>query len=329
MQRIPVQIITGFLGAGKTTFLNHLIRELTDERLFVIENEVGKVNVDSELVMNGEEDIIGLTAGCLCCSLHNELLDALEEVSYRREEFDRLVIETTGVADPTSIIQTFLGNRMVERVFELEQVICLADAAHVEKNLAATDEARRQLVSADIVLLNKSDQVSKQELSRLSKVLHEIHPTATVFAGEQGVFPISEIFAVKPFQDEGTREISTLAPTGSHRHNDITTFTLSFDQPFELYTLGHELLRLVRLHSHQIYRIKGIIAASNLPTRVVIQSVRDSVVLTDGPPWEQASDRSSSIVFIGKDLKKAAIEKLLNRHIKKAANDHHSKSEIH
>lgn len=315
MQRIPVQLITGFLGAGKTTFLNHLIQERPNERLFVIENEVGKVNVDSELVMNGEEDIAGLTAGCLCCSLHDELLDALEQVSARREEFDRLVIETTGVADPTSIIQTFLGNRMVERVFDLQQVICLADAAYVEENLNATDEARRQLVSADVVLLNKCDKVSSTEVDRLVDTLKGIHPTATLFCGDHGTFPVDKVFAVRPFHDERTSQIAAEAPTGAHRHNDITTFTLSFDQPFRLDTFSNELVRLTRLYRHQVYRIKGIIAVNNTPTRVVIQSVRDSFVLTDGPPWGPDAERISQIVFIGKDVKKEVIQKLLSRHL--------------
>ena len=315
MERIPVQLITGFLGAGKTTFLNHLIQERPNERLFVIENEVGKINVDSELVMNGEEDIADLTAGCLCCSLHDELLGALEQVSERREEFDRLVIETTGVADPTSIIQTFLGNRMVERVFDLQQVICLADAAYVEENLNATDEARRQLVSSDVVLLNKCDQVLPSEVNRLVDTLQGIHPTATIFRGEQGVFPIDEIFSVRPFHDERTEQLATVAPVGSHQHNSITTFTLSFDRPFELQSLAHELMKLVKLYRHQVYRIKGIIAVDHTPTRVVIQSVRDTFVLTDGPPWDPKAERISQIVFIGKDVKREVIEKLLERHL--------------
>ncbi|MEM8582640.1 MAG: GTP-binding protein [Bacteroidota bacterium] len=315
MQRIPVLLITGFLGSGKTSFLNHLISERSDERLFVIENEVGKVNVDCELVMNGDEDIAGLTAGCLCCSLHDELLNVLEEVSMRRGEYDRLVIETTGVADPTSIIQTFLGNRMVERVFDLQLVICLADAAYIEENLNTTDESRRQLVSADVVLVNKSDRVSPSELEQVSDLLRGIHPTASIYTGQQGIFPIDEILEIKPFHDEQTRQIAELAPVGSHRHNDITTFTLSFDRPFRLDSLAHELVKLTRLYRHQVYRIKGIIAVEHAPTRVVIQSVRDSFVLTDGPMWEPGSDRISQIVFIGKEVKKSAIEKLLSRHL--------------
>lgn len=315
MQRIPVQLITGFLGAGKTTFLNHLIRERSDERLFVIENEVGKINVDCELVMNGEEDVAGLTAGCLCCSLHDKLLDVLEEVSYRRAEYDRLVIETTGVADPTSIIQTFLGNRMVERVFDLQQVICLADAAYVEENIADTDEARRQLVSADVVLLNKCDQVEPSVVDQVVQNLSGIHPTATIFRGQHGIFPVDRIFAVKPFHDEQTTQIAPDVPKGAHRHNDITTFTLSFDRPFHLESLARELIKIAKLYRHQVYRIKGIIAVNSTPTRVVIQSVRDSFVLTDGPPWESESQRISHIVFIGKDVKREVIEKILNRHL--------------
>jgi G3E family GTPase len=319
MQRIPVQLITGFLGAGKTTFLNHFIKQQSNERLFVIENEVGKINVDCELVLNGEEDIAGLTAGCLCCSLHDKLLDVLEEVSHRRDEYDRLVIETTGVADPTSIIQTFLGNRMVERVFDLQQVICLADAAYVIENINETDEARRQLVSADVVLLNKCDQISPSEVEKLVQTLKHIHPTATILRGEHGVFPIEEIMAVQPFHDERTDQIATDAPTGDHRHNDITTFTLTFDRPFNLDSLAYDLAKLARLYRHQVYRIKGIIAVDRTPTRVVIQSVRDSFVLTDGPPWEPESDRISHIVFIGKDVKREAIERMLGRHLIKQA----------
>lgn len=318
MQRIPVQLITGFLGAGKTTFLNHFIQERSDERLFVIENEVGKVNVDCELVMNDSEDIADLTAGCLCCSLHDKLLDVLEEVSYRREEYDRLVIETTGVADPSSIIRTFLGNRAVERVFDLEQVICLADAKHIEQNIADTDEARRQLVSADVVLLNKCDQISNEEVETTVQNIKNIHPTATIFTGEQGEFPIADVLAVKPFHDEQTVHIDPATPSSAHRHNDITTFTLTFDRPFDLRPLAQELIKLTKLYYHQVYRIKGIIAANQTPTRVVVQSVRDSFVLSDGPPWASEAERVSHIVFIGKDVQRAAIERILERCLVKA-----------
>ena len=198
-------------------------------------------------------------------------------------------------------------------------MICLVDAPYVEVNLDATDEARRQLMSADVVLLNKCDQIPLAEEERLIELLNGIHPTATVFRGEHGKFPVDEIFEVRPFQDERTAHINTLAPTGTHRHNSITTFTLTFDRPFRLESLAHDLVKLVKFYRHQVYRIKGIIAVNNTPTRVVLQSVRDSFVLTDGPPWESGTERISQIVFIGKDVKKEVIEKMLGRHLIKKA----------
>ena len=131
------------------------------------------------------------------------------------------------------------------------------------------------------------------------------------------MFPIDEIMEVKPFHDERTNHIASEVPNGEHRHNDITTFTLTFDRPFNLDSLAYDLVKLARLYRHQVYRIKGIIAVDRTPTRVVIQSVRDSFVLTDGPLWEPSSERISHIVFIGKDVKREVIERMLGRHLVK------------
>jgi G3E family GTPase len=160
MSREPVHIITGFLGAGKTTFLNHFIKERLPERIFVIENEYGATSIDGALVMEGVEDIVELSAGCLCCSLADELRDVLEEAHQQRDKYDRLVIETTGIADPGSILQVFLENPAVEKAFELQQVICLADANHVNEWLEEAEEALRQISVADVILMNKVDTVS-------------------------------------------------------------------------------------------------------------------------------------------------------------------------
>lgn len=316
MQRIPVHLVTGFLGAGKTTFLNHFIRSLAPERIFVIENEVGKINVDSQLVMNSDEDIAGLTAGCLCCSLSDELLAVLEQVSARRAEYDRLVIETTGIADPSSIVQTFISNPGVERVFALEQVICLADAEYLEDSLAETDEARRQLACADVVLLNKCDKVDAAYAQRVRDMVLGIHPTLRLFEGQQGVFPVDEILAIRPFQEAHILEAyEQVGPQHQHKHHDITTFTLTFDRPFQLDALAHDLMKLAVVYRHQVYRIKGVLAVNNTPTRVIVQSVRDNFALSDGPPWAAGEVRESKIVFIGKGVERKSIERLLERHL--------------
>ncbi|MCB0643314.1 MAG: GTP-binding protein [Phaeodactylibacter sp.] len=315
MERIPVYLISGFLGAGKTTYLNHFIRSRAPKRIFVIENEVGKVNVDSSLVFSGVEEVLELTAGCLCCSLNDELLDVLEEVSARRSEFDELVIETTGIADPGSIAKVFLGIPGVERIFELRHIVAVVDAGQVLHWLEETDEARRQIAIADFLLLNKTDLVDETELPTIRKALKGINPYAELYEGTQGQFPIGEYIDKRPLAASGMERLQEELEGHSHHHHDISTFTLEFERPFVLEGLGYELVRLLQLYSHQVYRVKGIIAVQNLATKVILQSVRDNLILTDGSAWELDDHRISRVVVIGKDLQQAPIEKLFKRHL--------------
>jgi len=244
-KKLPVTLLTGFLGAGKTTFLNHLIREQLPERIMIIENEVGQTNVDGALVEAGVEDVIELTAGCLCCSLSDGLLDALELVSNRRDECDRLVIETTGVADPASIVQVFLADPIVGRYFELEQVICVVDAELIEDWLEETHEVLRQIVMADTILLNKADAVSKIYLAGLVQQMQRINPHAITLTGKNGHFPVAQILETKTADvasfENRLKEIdkqqtmcdNAVIFTTKNRHQ-INTFTLTFDNPFVL-----------------------------------------------------------------------------------------------
>ena len=324
-----VTLITGFLGSGKTTFLNHLIREQSSERILVIENEVGKCNVDGALVESGVEEVLELTAGCLCCSLSSELLDALEVVSAKQDEFDRLVIETTGVADPSSIVQVFLADPIVGRFFELEQVICVADAGLVEDWLEETEEALRQIVMADVILLNKADTVNKSYLPELTKHMQAINPHALILDGENGRFLIEQILETKTsglasFENRlaaiGKRQelADSSALTAKGNRHKVNTFTLTFDQPFVLDDhFSLQLHRLVNLYRDQVYRVKGILHVHNYPNRVILQSVRTSCVITDGSPWAPDETRESNLVFIGRGLKKEAFEKMFSRFTRK------------
>ncbi|MEO1096891.1 MAG: GTP-binding protein [Bacteroidota bacterium] len=322
MIRKPVHIITGFLGAGKTTFLNHFIKERLPERIFVIENECGATNVDGALVMEGVEEVVELSSGCLCCSLADGLLDILEEVSQRSDQYDRLVIETTGIADPSSILQVFFEDPRVEKYFELEQTICLVDAGQVQDWLKETEEALRQIALADVLLINKADTISPDYLKKLKVQLTDINPNAHTFSGEQGVFSIGEILkvgAVNPASVEG------IAHSHHHHHHEhgedennshkITTFTLTFPRPLDLNHLELDLNRIVQLYRHQVYRVKGFIAIPNYPNRAILQSARSTFIVTDGTPWEDAENREGKLVFIGRGLKKEAFEKMFNRHM--------------
>uniref|UniRef100_UPI004049AB42 CobW family GTP-binding protein n=1 Tax=Fulvivirga sp. TaxID=1931237 RepID=UPI004049AB42 len=315
MTKIPVNIITGFLGTGKTTFLNHFIKERLAERIFVIENECGATNVDGALIMEGVEEVVELSAGCLCCSLADGLLDALAEAHKQRDRYDRLVIETTGIADPTSIVEVFLANSLVEKYFELEQVVCLVDAGLVEDWLDETEEALQQIVSADVLLVNKADTVTPAYLMEVKKQLKDINPNAQVFGGIKGMFPIDQILKIGTVKPESVEAISHQHQNHNHHiHNHdhqvvnnshkITTFTLTFSHPLDFNELQLDLNRIVHLYRHQVYRVKGF-----------LQSARSTVIATDGTPWKDADNREGKLVFIGRGLKKEIFEKMFNRHL--------------
>lgn len=323
--RIPVHIITGFLGSGKTTFLNHLIRKRLPEPLLVIENECGETNVDGALVVDGVEEVVELSAGCLCCSLSEGLLDILEVASGKRDQYERIVIETTGIADPGSLMQVFLADPGVGRVFELEQVICLVDAGLLEDWLEEAEEALRQIALSDVILINKTDTVAPAYLSQIKSTVESINPHAHVFTGEQGVFPIEQVMQIGSTRPE-SMEAKTLAahhhqeprhyehPHVNNRHR-ITTFTLTFDRPFDLDSLSLELYRLVNFYRDQVYRVKGVMAIPDYPNRVILQSVRTTFVATDGSPWKEGETRQSKLVFIGRGLRKEAFEKMFSRYL--------------
>ncbi len=324
MKRIPVHIVTGFLGAGKTTFLNHFIKERLPERIFVVENECGAINVDGALIMSGVEEVVELTAGCLCCDLSDGLLDILEELYYRREQYDRLIIETTGIADPSSIIQVFLENPSVEKAFDLQQVLTLVDAGNIEDWLQEAEEALRQISVADVLLLNKVDSVSAERLQSVASLLYGVNPQARVFQGSEGKFPVIDIMDTGTIKPESVESIVNI-PEHFHQHDSgngnqhkITTFTITFPQPLDLDLLQLDLNRIVHLYRDQVYRVKGFIAIPGYPNRVILQSARTSFIATDGTPWTSDDDRVGKLVFIGRNLKKPVFEKMFKRHMVEA-----------
>lgn len=329
-RKLPVHIITGFLGAGKTSFLNHFIRELPEDRILVIENEVGQTNVDSNLVMEGVDEVLELSAGCLCCSLSDGLLDLLNEIRKNKDKYDRIVIETTGVADPSSIAQVFLNNSWIEHHFDIRQVISLVDAGNIRQWLTETEEALRQIVMADVILINKTDTVTPAELEETQSYLSQITPNALVLTGDQGKFPIDQLLSEGLFLSEPLEkrlsEVSVIpevtsdqdSPATNNAHR-ITTFTLTFDRPFDMNMLSMHLYRLVNLYRDQVYRIKGILVIEGLPNRAILQSVRTSCIISDGSDWEEGEERVSKLVFIGRGLKREAFEKMFIKYLRSPA----------
>jgi len=312
--KIPVYIITGFLGAGKTTFLNHFIKSLNDKRILVIENEIGKTNIDGALIIESVQEVRELTAGCLCCDLNEELYDLLYELAQKRGDFDILVIETTGIADPAAVAETFWTGAFMEKTYDVKGTICLADAQNMLDAIENTDEARRQLSFADIVLINKCENLDDFQIKILTELVMDIHPGTEILYGSEGMF---DVFEIMHFLDQHVRQKETkidLVPKQlDNKHKGITTFTLTFDHPFDFRKLKHTLMLLLNVNKHQIYRIKGILDIPDMENKIILQSVYKTWRIEEGSPWVKNELRQSKIVFIGHEVKKESIERIFSQ----------------
>lgn len=327
----PVTIISGFLGAGKTTFLNEYIIYRKGKRPFIIENELGEEGIDAGLIVSPGTDVFELNNGCLCCSLNEDLFDLLNTLWKRNDEFDELIIETTGIADPATIAQPFLVFPEIEKCYKLERVICLVDAQQIDFQLEETEEARKQIVFADIILINKGDTVRKEHLSELEGLLRNINPFATILTGDkESGYPLEKIMTLTRNDFDGKITISDQPihhhipdhahshphnhPHASHdefHHHSISSLSFVFDRPFNLDSLGHRLLVFLNLQAKNIYRVKGFIWANEEPQKVIVQSVANMLSITMGEKWPPEKMPRSRLVFIGKNLTSQGLEKML------------------
>lgn len=329
--------MTGFLGSGKTTLLNALMADRPQTRFALIENEYGEEGIDGQLVLRPDVDIVELSNGCICCSMNDDFLNVLEELYGRRDTFDELIIETTGIADPAGVAVPFLMLPMVQREFTLKRVICLVDAELIEDQLRDTEEAIQQISFSDVILINKTDRVSVHYLDRLGETLRGLNPLAEVLTGSKDGYPVGELMAFERDTAQAVKPASFVptkakplaphqpAPTAGrdrplgtlphrhhhHVHSDIVSLSFRFDESFDLTALYHRLLTLLLFQGQGIYRVKGVIYDATRPERWIIQSVSKNLTMMEGATWAEDEPQMSRIVFIGKLLKPAGFEKIL------------------
>ncbi len=317
-----VTILTGFLGAGKTTFLNAVLDIKSDQKFAIIENEFGKESIDSDLIIKPELGIIELSNGCLCCSLNGNLYEILNELNTREAEFDQLIIETTGIADPAGVAEAFLTDPILKKAFPLARVICIVDAHNFEMQLQETEEAIKQLAFADLVLFNKTQELSKENLDKILNLISVLNPFAKVFVQHENDYKVAEIFASfrdSEFKSITLNEVKTgenlafenIKESKVHKHGNIVSLSFKFDKPFNEKELQMRLYGYLVFEAKDLYRIKGIISGKDLPYRLILQSVSTSLSITGGKPWLETEDKISRIVFIGKNLEQKDIKELL------------------
>ncbi|MBK9256887.1 MAG: GTP-binding protein [Saprospiraceae bacterium] len=311
-----VTLLTGFLGAGKTTFLNAVIAENRDVKYAIIENEIGKEAIDNELIINADDSsIMTMKDGCLCCSLNDDLYNILEKLFERKDHFDHLIIESTGIADPAGVALPFLTHPGVKRDYNIQRVICLVDPTTIQDRLQDTDEALKQIAFSDVILVNKSDLVSEKTLDEIVVMLKLINPWALLFVGNKDNFPIYEIMQSQRIFI--TESISLDDEKNSdHRHSkheDITTLSFKFSEPFDIQVLYQRLVQFLMFQARDVFRIKGVIYTEEADYKLILQSVGQNLSVTGGKKWSSEDTKQSRIVFIGRRLNPKGFEDMLRK----------------
>ena len=315
LKRIPVTILTGYLGAGKTTLLNRILTEKHHQKIAVIVNEYGEVGIDNQLVVDADEEILEMNNGCICCTVRGDLIRILRTLVFSMEQgkvkFDRVLIETTGLADPAPVAQTFFMDELLSEKFEVDSIITVVDSKHVTKHLDDHDEAQEQIAFADVIILNKTDLVSNDDLHSLERRLTNINPAAKRFHAQNCHINLNDILGINTFDVNRKLEIDPhfLEDHHHHDHDDkVSSAAFREEKPLDLEKVEHWMSYLVRKRGEDLLRYKGILYIKGMEKRIVFQGLH---MMFSGYPdrkWKENEPRISELVFIGKDLNREDLE---------------------
>ena len=308
--QVPVTILTGFLGAGKTTLLNRILSEQHGHKIAVIENEFGEEGIDNDILLReqGQEQIIEMNNGCICCTVRGDLVRILGDLQRKREDktldFDRIIIETTGLADPAPVAQTFFIDDKIAEYYLLDAIVTVVDAKHAQTQLDEHREAQEQVGFADRILLSKVDLVPEDEQVRLRERLVRINPRAPIKPVHFGNAPIEEILDIRGFNLNSILEIEPgFLDDDEHEHDDnVKSFVFKTDKPFDSIKLEEFLSAMIQVYGKDMLRYKGVLSMAGHDRRVVFQGVHMMMGGDLAKPWDKDEARRSKMVFIGRNL---------------------------
>jgi G3E family GTPase len=335
MSLIPATILTGFLGSGKTTLLKRVLSEAHGQKIAIIENEFGEENIDNDiLVSDTKEQIVQMSNGCICCTIREDLRSALQLLAAKKRkgllDFDRVVIETTGLADPGPVAQTFFMDDEIAESYLLDSVLTLVDAKHADQQLDDRQEARRQVGFADQIFISKTDLVGKDEVNALMHRLKHMNPRAPQQAVHFGDVPIKDVFDLRGFNLNAKLDIDPdFLKEDEHDHahghdhdhdhdhgehcdhphhhahdDDVKSFVFRSDRAFDPLKLEDFLGAIVNIYGPRMLRYKGVLHMKGTERKVIFQGVHQLMGSDLGPQWAEGEPRTNKMVFIGIDLPK-------------------------
>jgi len=337
-EKIPVTVLTGYLGAGKTTLLNRILSEPHGKKYAVIVNEFGEIGIDNDLIVGADEEVFEMNNGCICCTVRGDLIRIIDGLMRRKGKFDAIIVETTGLADPAPVAQTFFVDENVGTKTKLDAVVTVADAKWLRDRLKDAPEAKNQVAFADVILINKTDLVTEAELREVEARIRGINPYAKLHRTQRAQIPLGEVLDRKAFDLERILDIEPAfleaddhdhdhhhghdhhhhdGHSHSHSHGglkhyhdeEMQSISLSSDLPLDPDKFFPFIQNLTQAEGPNILRCKGIVALKDDPQRFVFQGVHMMLEGDHQREWREDEKRTSRVVFIGRNLPEEKIRK--------------------